>query len=233
MPGTFPFYLDEWAYVRHRARQVRQSVYEDAKHALSTRRDYAGRLETDPDVARDDEDEPEVHAWIDSDPDHRVPLLGESPLTFIEYFPEGGLAAYEKIELNTLALDNGRAEEEYQYEMGGLMAQEWTFNFALNASTDAVAMALFQDLNDRYVGRAVYPPQQELLDNLQSGDDPPAPFSSDRVTLYNYAATPPIPVTRMEVESFRFAKNPEEEVAPGVHLFFGELVITDFLPQGA
>jgi len=233
MAGAYPFYLNEWDYVRHRSRQVRQSVYRDAKHTLSTRRDYAGRLSDDPDVDTHLDGSPKVYAWLDSSEDHIMPLLGENPLTFIDYFPEGGFAAYEKIALNTLALDNGRSEEEYQFEMGGMMAQEWTFNFAINASTDAVAQALFQDLNDRYVGRITMPPQQELIDNLESGDDEPKPFSSDRVGLYNYAASTPIPITRMEVESFRFAKLPDEEVAPGVQLFFAELVITDYLPQGA
>ena len=231
MSGTYPFYLDEWSYVRHRSRQVRQSIYEDAKHTLSTHRDYAGRLADDPDVDTDFGGSPKVYAWLDDDESKIAPLLGENPLTFIDYFPEEGFAAYEKIELNTLALDNGRSEEEYQYEMGGLMAQEWTFNFAINASTDAVAQALFQDLNDRYVGRVALPPQQELIDNLEPGDDVPEPFSSDRITLYNFAAETPIPIARMEVETFRYAKSPEP-VAPGVQLFFGELVVTDFVPQG-
>lgn len=230
MPGTYPFYLDEWTYVRHRARQVRQSLYQDARHTLSIPRDYAGRLEDDPDVALNDSNQPDVYAWIDQPEARLMPLLGEYPLTFIEYFPEGGLAAYEKIALNTLALDNGQAAEEYEHELGGFKAQEWTFGFAINASTDAVAQALFQDLNDRYVGRTKFPPQQELLDNLQSGDPVPEPFNAEYVTVYNYAASTPIPVMRMEVEMFQFAKSPDQ-VAPGVQLFLGELVITDFLPQ--
>lgn len=231
MAGTYPFYLDDMAYVRHRARQIRQSIYEDAKHVLSTPRDYAGRLDTDPDVELDDQLEPLIYAWLSDDPDQIMPLLGEDPMTFIEFFPEGGLAAYEKIATNTLALDNGQSEPEYEYEMGGLMAQEWTFSFAINASTDAVAGALFQDLNDRYVGRTKYPPQQELLDNLQGGDPIPAPFNAERITLYNFAAPTPIPVVRMEVESFQFAKS-DDEVAPGVQLYFAELIITDYLMQG-
>ena len=232
MPGTYPLYLDSATYVRHRARQVRQSIYEDAKHTLATPRDYAGRLESDVDVAlKANGVTPDVYAWLPPSASQLMPLLGEHPLTFIESFPEGGLAAYEKIALNTLALDNGRSEPEYGYELGGLMAQEWAFTFALNASTDAVAQALFQDLNDRLLGRATLPPRQEVLDNLLGGDLPPPPDRSAFVTLYNYAATTPIPITRMEVESFQFAKS-EEEAAPGVQLFFGELVITDYLMQG-
>lgn len=234
MAGSYPFYLDEFAYIRHRARHIRHSVYRDARHVLFTRRDFAGRLAGDPDVATDSNGDPIVYSWLDTkDSGFQLPLLGQNPMTFIDYFPEDGLAAYEHIEPNTLALDNGRAEDEYQFEMGGFLAQEWTFNFALNAATDAIAQAVFQDLNDRYVGRVAVPPRQELLDNLQSGDDEPEPFHSDLITLYNYATDPPIPTTRMEVESFRFAKNADEEVAPGVQLFFGELVLTDFFPQVA
>lgn len=231
MPPTYPFYLRPNEYVRHRARQVRQSIYSDARVTLETLRDYAGRLPDDPNVDVDGNGDPRVFSWLAEDDDLRLPILGQDPMTFIDYFPDGGIQAYEKLELNTLALDNGRSEEEYEYELGGLFAQEWTFTFAINASTDAVAMALFQDLNDRYIGRTSVPSQPELIDNLQPGDAPPGPMAGDRITLYNYAASPPIPIVRMEMETFRFAKTPEE-VAPGVHLFFGELVLTDFLPQG-
>lgn len=227
MAGHYPFYLDETSYVRHRARMVRQSIYEDARHLLEVPRDYMGRLADDPDVALDG-GQPDVYSWLNADPALVLPLLGEYPLTFIEYFPEEGLQAYEKIALNTLALDNGAADPESEFELGGLMAQQWTFTFAINSSTDAVAQALFQDLNDRYVGRLSIPPQQELLDNLEIGDSAPDPYRSRYITLYNYVETPPIPVTRMEVETFQFVKS-TEEVAPGVQLFFAELVVTDFL----
>lgn len=231
MAGMYPFYLDEWAYVRHRARMVRQSIYEDARHVLGAPRDYMGRLASHPEVAKKNFNVPDVYAWLHPNPDNVMPLLGEYPLTFIEYFPQEGLEAYEKIALNTLALDNGAAEPEKEYELGGLVSQEWTFTFAINSSTDAVAQALFQDLNDRYVGRVKIPPQKELLDNLEAGDAPPDPYAANRVTLYNYVTDPPIPVTRMDVETFQFAKS-AEQVAPGVQLFFAELVVTDFVPQG-
>ena len=229
--SSYPFYIQEWDYVRHRSRMVRQSIYEDAKHVLSVARDYAGRLENDPLVAINQIGSPDVYSWISATPPRVMPLLGEYPLNFIEYFPDEGLEAYEKIQLNTLALDNGVPGPEQEYELGGMYSQEWMFTFAMNASTDAVGQALFQDLNDRYIGRLKIPPQQELLDNLAPGDTPPDPFNADRVTLYNYAASPPIPIARMEVESFQFAKS-LDEVAPGVHLFLAELVIADFLPQG-
>lgn len=230
----YPFYLNEMDYVRHRSRMVRQSIYEDAKHTLKVRRDYAGRLEDDPDVATVGtgmDERPDVYAWLDDDPDYQAPLLGEHPLTFIEAFPEGGLAAYEKIELNTLSLDNGQPEAEQEYELGGILSQGWVFTFALNASTDAVAMALFQDLTDRYIGRVECPPQEELLANLDESDPAPPTIKGPKVTLYNYAVTPPIPVVRMEVEEFKFAKT-AEEIAPGVQLFLAELVVRDFLPPG-
>lgn len=230
MAGNYPFYLDEYTYVRHRARMVRQSVYEDARHVLQAPRDYMGRLADDPDVALDG-GQPDVYSWLNDDLTRTLPLLGEYPLTFIEYFPEEGLEAYEKIALNTLALDTGTADAEKEYELGGFYSQQWTFTFAINSSTDAVAQALFQDLNDRFVARVKMPPQQELLDNLEVGDSAPDPYAASRITLYNYVTTPPIPVTRMDVETFQFAKS-VEQVAPGVQLFFAELVITDLIPQG-
>lgn len=231
MAGNYPFYLEEMAYVRHRARMVRQSVYEDAKHVLSIPRDYAGRLASDPDVAKKSFNVPDVYSWLDNDPTRTLPLLGEYPLTFIEYFPEEGLEAYEKIALNTLALDTGTSDPEQEYELGGFYSQKWVFTFAINSSTDAVAQALFQDLNDRYVARVKVPPQQELLANLELADNAPDPYAASRITLYNYVTDPPIPVSRMEVETFQFAKS-VEQVAPGVQLFFAELVLMDLIPQG-
>lgn len=216
----YPHHLNEHLYVRHRARHIRQSVYRDARHALSVRRDYRGRVNAT-----------SGYAWLDDAATPRIlPLLGDERLTFIDDFPEEGYEAYAKIALNTLALDNGRSEEEYEHELGGYMAQEWTFNFAINASSDAIAQALFQDLNDRYVGRIGTPPMPELLDNLQAQESAPESIKGGFITLFNYADDPPMPIVRMEVKTFRYAKM-DEEVAPGVQLFFGELVLTDLLPQ--
>jgi hypothetical protein len=168
-------------YVRHRGRMVARSVYQDA------------RAVTD------------ATGWT-AEP--TVGLIDE-PVTFIDFFPQGREATAETLTSNTLAIDLGTAGAEYEWEMGGLYAQEYVFSFAINAVTDAVAMALFSDLGDRYSGRTA------------------APF----ITLYNFVGAAPVEVVRMEVESFEFAKS-AEEVAPGVHLFFARLVITDYLDPG-
>jgi len=167
-------------YVRHRGRMVAKSVYDDARHVL------------------------DICGWT------AEPILGliQAPLEFIDYFPEGRDAATDALPPNTLAMDLGTAGPEHEYELGGVFAQDYTFNFAMNATEDAIATALFSDLADRYLGRT------------------DSPF----VTLYNYADNNPIEVVRMEVDVFEFAKS-AEQVAPEVHLFFARLVITDYLDQ--
>ena len=167
-------------YVRHRGRMVARSVYQDARRVT------------------------DATGWT-AEP--TVGLIDE-PVTFIDFFPQGREATAETLASNTLAIDLGTAGAEVEWEMGGLFAQEYVFSLAMNAVSDAVAMALFSDLGDRYTGRTE------------------APY----ITLYNFAVAPPVEVVRMEVELFEFAKS-TEEVAPGVHLFFARLVLTDYIEQ--
>lgn len=135
----------------------------------------------------------------------------------IDYFPEADATeegSTRRTPPNTLAVDSGVPGESSLMEMGSAMREQpYLFTMAFYARTDAVALALLNDLRDRYLGRIV-------------GDD--------FVSLYNYnasgfsQATPP--VSRMEVDAFRYAKNSSDVTTPAdVHLYFAELQITDFV----
>jgi hypothetical protein len=98
-------------------------------------------------------------------------------------------------------------------EMGSdLREQPYTFTMAFFARSDAVALALFNDLRDRYQGRLV---------------------QDDNISLYNFNAsgytdtTPPI--TRMEVDAFRYAQDANTVTPSDVHLYYAELQLTDFV----
>lgn len=170
------------AYIRHRSRMVRQSVFEDLRRVL-------GEL-----------------GWIGATP---MAMLGSNPLVLIDYFPENFAERGEQIALNTLAIDAGRPSEPELYELGGGMyQQEYQFNFAFFSASDGIALALFQDLTDRYKG-----------------------FSEDAyVPLFNYLQATPTHVVDMEVDGFRFVKSVDQPV-PDVQLYYGELTVTDYLEQ--
>lgn len=169
------------AYIRHRSRMVRQSVFDDAERVL-----------TDTD-------------WLGPTP---LALLENPPISLIDYFPEDALQMGEKVAVNTLALDEGRPQELYEYELGGLLAQEYIFTFAFLAESDAVAQALFADLHDRYMGLS----------------EPPY------ISLYNYLEATPTEVVRLEVDMFRYDKAPEQ-IAPGRELYLAEMTLTDYLDR--
>lgn len=171
-------------YVRHRPRMVRQSVYEDLKIHL------------------------EEMNWIGSTPLNILAVDGVvSPLTLRDYFPTNAEFQGEEIPPNTLAIDQGTPGPARLHEMGGpLRSQLYYFNFALFAHSDAVALSLFSDLNDRYMGIT----------------------HAEIITLWDYLQATPTPVVDMEVETFEVMKSPEQP-APGKQLYFAELVITDYI----
>lgn len=112
------------------------------------------------------------------------------------------------LDKNTLALDNGMAGElELAQLGGGLFEQPYQFNFMFFAESDAVGHALMQDLADRYTGRTGVP----------------------SLALYDFGQATPVFVCNMEVESFDYARAPGEVAAYDQHLFFAELIITDFV----
>lgn len=206
-------------FVRHRDRMVQESVIEDLENTLIACRWKAGttnRPVVDPNA-------PGAAVAVTTTEAQVLRLAGQaddgSPLQVqvIDYFPEADSTvdgSPRRTPPNTLAVDSGVAGESALMEMGSSMREQpYLFTMALYARTDAVALALLNDLRDRYLGRIV-------------GDD--------FVSLYDYNAsgfdqtTPP--VTRMEVDAFRYAKNSNEVATPSdVHLYFAELQLTDFV----
>lgn len=207
-------------YVRHRDRMVSQSVFEDLRNTLIACRWMTGetsRLVIDP---YNTEDGWQIVTTTESE---LLPLLGKrddgtpAQVVLIDYFPDTGgdqnSGQSRKTELNTLAIDHGIAGEAEFMELGSnLMEQPYFFTLALYAESDAVAMAIMNDLRDRYQGRLVLDDALDLFDFNKTGFNNTSP-----------------PVVRMEIDSFVFRQD-EEKVAPWeVHLYFGQLRITDYV----
>jgi hypothetical protein len=199
-------------FVRHRDRMVQESVVEDLKNTLIACRWLAGTT-TRPVV---DPYNPGAGFQIVTTTDAQVLRMAVQQIKVIDYFPEADgtvEGAARTTDPNTLAVDTGVAGESAMMELGSdLREQPYQFTMAFFARSDAVALALFNDLRDRYQGRLVM---------------------DDHVDLYNFNApdydqdTPP--VTRMEVDAFRYAKNSETATPSDVHLYFAELQLTDFV----
>lgn len=207
-------------YVRHRDRMVQESVFEDLQNTLIACRWMAGTT-TRPVV---DPANPQ-NGWDIVTTAAPMNLVGKredgttpAEVVLIDYFPEASgtdddTGKSRKTEWNTLAIDAGVPQNPQTVELGSNMVeQDYLFTFAFYASSDAVAIALGNDLRDRYMGRIV-------------GDD--------HINLYDYndptfsPSTPPI--TRMECNYFRWAQNLEQVSPWEVHLYFGELSLTDFV----
>ena len=70
-------------------------------------------------------------------------------------------------------------------------------------------LSFFSDLRDRYSGRIV---------------------EMDRIELRDWVAAPSVVAVNMDADSFRYARNEDTSLVPHeVHLYFGELVITDYI----
>lgn len=161
-------------YVRHRKRMVHASVYADLEKRLVTR------------------------GWFLPD----VPLLEGSPLSLIPAFPDD--VQGKSTPLNTLAINNGEADDTTEEQMGGgLWSKTYTFHLAFYAASDAAADALFQDVHDEWV--------------------------EGWIPLYDDAQSPPLFVVNMEVESFAWTQAPDQQNVMEKRLHFGRLVLTDYI----
>lgn len=221
--------LSTGGYVRHRDRMVAQSVFDDIANTLIACRWMTGtttRLVIDP---FDTEAGWQILTVAEDD---LLPLLGkrraDDPTTegptaevvLIDFFPEVGAENDEeegrsrKTELNTFAVDQGVTDDASYIEMGSnMMEQPYTFTMAFYAESDAVALAVMNDLRDRYQGRIV---------------------TDDHVDLFNYNKpgfnnTSP-PVCRMDVERFTFERDEADRATPvDVFLYFAQLELTDYV----
>lgn len=215
--------LSTGGYVRHRDRMVQQSVRSDLRDTLIACRWMSG---TTAHLVVDPGDVPGGWQAVTTAADDVFQLAGGWEVKLIDYFPEaggnndpassgtpGGATDSRKTDPNTFAMDQGVAGDPVPVELGSNMEERpYTFTMAFYALSDAVALALLNDLRDRYLGRLV---------------------RDDHIDLYNYndpayADATTAPVYRMEVESFGYALSEGAAVSPNeVHLYFAELVLTD------
>jgi len=191
------------AFMRHRTRSIQESVFQDLQDTLIACRWMAGttgHTVIDPDTGVNG-----VIVRTDSDV---YPITGGYPVILLDYFPEPGAVTIP----NTLAVDVAQPGGTEYLELGSnLMTQPYLFSFAFFASSDAVAIAVMNDLTDRYQGRIVRPEYVDLFD--QSLPD-----------LID-------PVSRLDVDVFRYSRDVQTAAPHEVHLYAAELEITDYPPD--
>lgn len=195
-------------YVRHRDRMVQESVFQDLQDTLIACRWMAGTTSR-PIVDPFGSNTTPVQVTTTLDQVHK--LLDGNPINLIDFFPEAeGNDAYNgRTPLNTFAVDTGRPGDATELEMGSKTTiQPYLFNVAFYASSDGAAMAVMNDLRDRYRGSLV---------------------EGDYVWLVDFNKDPSPDVVKMEVMSFRYARDAQHIAPNEVHLFFGELHIDDFV----
>lgn len=189
-------------YVRHRHRLVRESVFDDIHNTMIACRWMSGT--TSHEVTNPDTDVFEV---VTTDPSDVFPLLDGHEVSLVDYFPESssGSPATAAVVLNTMAVAGGEIGDKSDMELGNRFAhyQPYKFGMALYASSDAVAHAIFGDLNDRYRGALV---------------------NSDNIALYDADGDF---VVDMEVSSFTYYR--DVEVLAEENLYFGILNIVDLV----
>jgi len=206
-------------YIRHRDRMVQESVFEDLRNTLIACRWMDGATRA---PVRDPATPTVFNSTTgayDNPPSNIIttalkdilPLLEGTPVSLIDYFPEleGTRPRNEKTPMNTFAMDSGQADDPQESELGSRRAEQmYTFNFAFYAISDAVAIAVMNDLRDRYSGRIV---------------------NRGAIDLYDWVNNPTTPVASLDIETFRYVRPDDQVTTSEVHLYFGELSITDFI----
>lgn len=133
------------------------------------------------------------------------------PFEVKEFFPEFAVYANDTVHVNTLVLDHAEPSGLAEYELGGLLYQNYRINMALYAQDDETGIAVFSDLADRFSGRT------------------DAPY----ISLFDYNVTPDAPlITRMEVVGFEHAKASLDVAPYEHHLYYAVLAVTDFVDGG-
>lgn len=159
------------AYIRHRPRIIRESVYEDLKKVL---------IDLD---------------WIDpTGGEDYMGMLGDDPIILTDYFPVEAVYQGEEVEINTLAIDQGTQSEPERTELGGDNREQMhLFNLAFFAKNDGIALSLFSDLTDRYKGvNPAYGEYVNLYDYINEAD-PDEPFHDVSVLTFEVAKSPEQP----------------------------------------
>lgn len=195
-------------YIRHRARMVQESVFEDLANTLIACRWMVGTTSRSVFPAEGPIGAAPAAAITTTSGDV-YPLAQDHPVQLLDYFPEAQGEITGATPLNTMAMDNGRPGEATQLELGSnTLEQPYVFNLAFYAVSDAVADAVLSDLKDRYEGRLV---------------------NHEVIELYDYNVTPDAAVAYMEIDGFRYTRDTDNVSPAEVHLFFAELQITDIV----
>lgn len=192
-------------FVRHRDRMVQESVYQDIKDTLIACRWMTGTTSVEVIDPNDPGFGPKI---VTTTEDQVMKLAKDAPLILIDYFPQSEQDG-TKTEPNTFALDNGTADDMIPMEMGSNACEQvYTFTMAFWANSDAVGLAVMNDLRDRYSGRLV---------------------RNETLCLWDYNNVSATPVCYMDVDRFIYNQN-TDAVGPGdVHLFFAQLSLTDYV----
>jgi hypothetical protein len=191
------------AYMRHRTRSIQESVFQDLQDTLIACRWMAGT--TKQNVIDPDTGIIGIVTRLDTDV---YPITGGNPVLLLDYFPEPGSVTVP----NTFAVDVAQPGEPEEIELGSnLMSQPYLFSFVLFGSSDAVAVAVMNDLDDRYRSRIVRPGYIDLFDHSN-------PTLSE-------------PVSRMDLDTFRYSRDVQTAAPHEVHLYVAELEVTDYPPD--
>jgi hypothetical protein len=194
------------AYLRHRPRLVQASVFDDIDNTMIACRWKSGT--TSREVIDPTTGELEI---ITTAPEDVFSLLDGHEVILVDYFPESSNASSPMgaTLLNTMAIASGEIGDRTEMEMGnrGAHYQPYKFGMALYSSSDAVAYAIFSDLNDRYRGALIGYDYIPLCDS--DGDK----------------------VSEMEVSSFTFYRDNDGQVPATENLFFGILSIVDCVEE--
>lgn len=200
-------------YIRHRDRMVQESVQEDLVNTLIAFRWIPGTT-TRPVISPY---APSAGRQIVTTTEEQVlAIVGQNPIQLIDYFPEAtsdeaGLAGEPETgqtPLNTIAMDEGQPGEPIPIELGSTLVEiPYRFTFAFWAATNGIAQALLNDLRDRYRGLMV---------------------ASDVVALYDYNVDPQTPVLFMDVNSFAYLRDTENEAAAHeATMYYAQLEVVD------
>lgn len=138
-----------------------------------------------------------------------VMAMADPAVRVVDYFPDNAMHQGEAPQPNTLAVDNGMPGDLSEGEIGGYFLQPYRFEMAFLGANDAIAQAMLSDLADRYWGFTQ------------------SPF----IQLYDYNGPAPVEIVRMRVEAFTYVKAPIDVAPAEKHLFYAELIITDFVDQ--
>jgi hypothetical protein len=193
-------------FVRHRNRMVQESVFQDLRDTLIACRWMAG---TTAHGVIDPYNPSATLAPVTTTPNQVLQLLEGYPINLIDYFPEVEDAASGATPPNTFAVDAGTPGDPEPLELGSSAEElQYVFTMAFYAVSDALALAVLNDLKDRYRGRMI---------------------RGDVVELFDYNAGGDTPVVRMDVDAFRYTMNTDQVAPHETHLYFAELTISDYI----